>query len=126
MFLVPANFSQFYSKQPPKEIKRLLNWKVLQANISWGVVFLLGGGFALAFGTEVCPRQCDTDKACNHSCLVQQKSGLSTVFSEQLKKVTLQPTLTTFVLVLVSASVTEMASNVATANVILPVICQLV
>lgn len=105
MFLIPANFRQYVSAERPKEIKRLLNWRVLQDNMSWGVVFLLGGGFALAFGTE--------------------RSGLTSLFSNELKKVDMQPVLATFVLVFIGATVTEMASNVATANVILPVICQL-
>lgn len=106
MFLIPANFRQYVSAERPREIKRLLNWRVLQDNMSWGVVFLLGGGFALAFGTE--------------------RSGLTSLFSNELKKVDMQPVLATFVLVFIGATVTEMASNVATANVILPVICQLV
>jgi len=58
MFIFPANFHQFLptSKNDSKsksDIKRLLNWRVVQSNITWGVVFLLGGGFALAYGIQV-------------------------------------------------------------------------
>lgn len=56
MFIFPANFHQFTTKSDSKsntDIKRLLNWKVVQSGITWGVVFLLGGGFALAYGIQV-------------------------------------------------------------------------
>lgn len=56
MFLFPANLDQLYREgERPKVIKRLLNWKVVQANMTWGVFILLGGGFALAYGTKVSP-----------------------------------------------------------------------
>lgn len=32
---------------------RLLSWKVVQKKLPWGIVLLLGGGFALAKGSEV-------------------------------------------------------------------------
>lgn len=32
---------------------RLLTWKVAQKKLPWGIVLLLGGGFALAKGSEV-------------------------------------------------------------------------
>ncbi|KPL97089.1 solute carrier family 13-like protein 1 [Sarcoptes scabiei] len=105
LFLVPANFKQFYQKEEPDRIRRLLDWSTLQRNMSWGVIILLGGGFALAYGTE--------------------QSKLSDWFSQKLSSFQLAPFLTLFLLVIISASITEMASNVATANVILPVICQM-
>lgn len=33
--------------------QRLLTWKVAQKKLPWGIVLLLGGGFALAKGSEV-------------------------------------------------------------------------
>lgn len=110
MFIFPANFHQFTDsakteRKSKSDIKRLLNWKATQNGISWGVVFLLGGGFALAYGI--------------------QKSGLATLFAKLLGKITLNPSLTTVVLVVISACVTQLTSNVATANVMLPVICQM-
>lgn len=41
-------------KAPPA----LLNWKTVNEKMPWNIVFLLGGGFALAKGSEVrntCP-----------------------------------------------------------------------
>lgn len=39
---------QAASSNPP-----LLTWKVAQKKLPWGIVLLLGGGFALAKGSEV-------------------------------------------------------------------------
>lgn len=36
-------------KAPPP----LLNWKTVNKKMPWNIVFLLGGGFALAKGSEV-------------------------------------------------------------------------
>ena len=55
-----------------------------------------------------------------------QKSGLAKLFAELLAKITLQPNLTMVTLVVISAIVTQMTSNVASANVILPVISEMV
>ncbi|KAH9422037.1 hypothetical protein DERP_002329 [Dermatophagoides pteronyssinus] len=104
LFLVPANFHQFYSTNESNN-QRLLCWDVVKTKMSWGVIILLGGGFALAYGTE--------------------KSGLSSWFSKQLSYVHLNPIVTLIVLSILGGSITEMASNVATANVILPVVSNL-
>ena len=97
---------------------------MIQTQMSWGVVLLLGGGFALADGTEVCLRIFPMlFRQLKDSF---QRSGLSHWFSGKLSEVNLSPIATTIILVIISATVTEMASNVATANVILPVLAQLV
>ena len=31
----------------------ILNWKTVETNLPWSILFLLGGGFALASGFEV-------------------------------------------------------------------------
>ncbi|XP_046916333.1 Na(+)/citrate cotransporter isoform X2 [Dermatophagoides farinae] len=107
LFLIPANFHQFYASNgnASSKIQRLLCWNVVKTKMSWGVIILLGGGFALAYGTE--------------------KSGLSSWFSDQLRQVRLDPIVTMVVLAILSGFITEMASNVATANVILPVAIQM-
>lgn len=41
--------------QPPKgPCPTLLTWQVTQSKMPWNIVLLLGGGFALAKGSEVC------------------------------------------------------------------------
>lgn len=44
------------AKQEKKKLKgtpTLLNWKVVHDRMPWNIVLLLGGGFALAKGSEV-------------------------------------------------------------------------
>ena len=57
LFICPTNFDQFFTTKndlkTKSDIKRLLNWRVVQSGITWGVIFLLGGGFALAYGIQV-------------------------------------------------------------------------
>lgn len=37
----------------PQPSTALLTWKVVQKKLPWNIVLLLGGGFALAKGSEV-------------------------------------------------------------------------
>lgn len=55
MCMIPASMSQFREQNPSKKVKHLLDWNIIQSRMAWGVVILLGGGFALADGTEVFP-----------------------------------------------------------------------
>lgn len=106
MFIFPANLHQFYDEKPPKTIDTLLDWATVHKKMSWGVVLLLGGGFALAEGI--------------------QKSGLSNWLGEQLSTFeTMSPRAAMVALTIIAAMITELASNVATASVILPVVNQL-
>lgn len=43
----------FSERRTPFYPPALLNWKVTQEKVPWGIVLLLGGGFALAKGCEV-------------------------------------------------------------------------
>ena len=43
----------FSERKTPFYPPPLLNWKVAQEKVPWGIVLLLGGGFALAKGCEV-------------------------------------------------------------------------
>ena len=74
----------------------------------WGLVLLLGGGFALAKATEV--------------------SGLSALLGSQLEAVLggLGAWPLVIVVSVLSAAATEITSNVATCSVLLPVLRDLV
>jgi sodium-dependent dicarboxylate transporter 2/3/5 len=81
----------------------LLDWEDCK-DIPWGVLLLLGGGFALASGFEV--------------------SGLSVAVGEALgSKLLIMPLWgTVFVVVLAVTFLTEITSNTATINILLPVL----
>lgn len=84
----------------------LVTWPQVQARVPWGVLLLLGGGFALADACRV--------------------SGLSTLIGEQLSALgVLPPTAVLFVLILLAAAISTFASNVATTSILLPVVAAL-
>lgn len=96
MFCVPA----------AEDGSPLLTWKLVQEKLAWGVIILLGGGFALAEGAE-------------RSCLTFW-AGV------QLAKLSsLPPQLLRFLICLLVSGITQVASNAATASMLLPVLLQL-
>ncbi|XP_076346177.1 Na(+)/citrate cotransporter-like isoform X2 [Tachypleus tridentatus] len=100
LFIIPAKPRQFRSSPP------LLDWKTAQDKMPWGILLLLGGGFALAKSAE--------------------ESGLSVWIGNQLTYLdSLSPVAIVFLLCVMTAALTEIASNTATATVLLPVIKQL-
>ncbi|XP_054709982.1 solute carrier family 13 member 2-like isoform X2 [Uloborus diversus] len=100
LFLIPAD---------PLHLGRskgLLEWRSIQQKVPWGVIILLGGGFCLAAASE--------------------KSGLSTWITEQLLSLNISsPLIVVLLLSVMTAMLTEFTSNVATANVLLPVVAEL-
>ena len=96
MFLVPA----------ADDGSTLLTWSLVQEKLAWGVIILLGGGFALAEGAE---------KSCLTVWAGDQFSRLSS----------LSPQLLRLIICLIVSVVTQVASNVATASMLLPVLLQL-
>jgi sodium-dependent dicarboxylate transporter 2/3/5 len=100
-FLIPAN---------PKQLKTspmLLDWKTTQDHVSWGILLLLGGGFAMAEGSEV--------------------SGLSQWMGTQLTVLENLPHFLIVIIVCIIALIlTEIASNTATCTILLPVIDRMV
>lgn len=59
LFILPAKpdfvniFNKDESKRPTVASPPLVTWKVVQTKLPWGLIFLLGGGFALAEGSKV-------------------------------------------------------------------------
>lgn len=105
MFAIPADPYMFFMRnsQGEKYVKRLLDWKVVQQKMPWGIVLLLGGGFAMADAAKV--------------------SGLSNWLGEALTGFrVMPPALIVFVVCILTAALTEVASNTATATILLPVL----
>lgn len=84
----------------------LLTWQVTQKKMPWNIVLLLGGGFALAKGSE--------------------ESGLSRWLGAQMTPLhSIPPWAIAVVLCLLIATFTECASNVATATLFLPILASM-
>lgn len=109
-FMFPANWRclRFFRTTSDKPLPKaatgpLLTWKYINTKTPWSLVFLLGGGFALAAGGK--------------------KSGMSAMLGQSLTVFQEFPfLLLLFLICLVCQILTEFTSNVAIANVILPVL----
>ncbi|CAF97355.1 unnamed protein product, partial [Tetraodon nigroviridis] len=115
LFVFPSEPPQFLcfwrssdpETQPPKgPCPTLLTWQVTQSKMPWNIVLLLGGGFALAKGSEV--------------------SGLSRWLGDQMTPLHSIPSWAiAIILCLLIATFTECASNVATTTLFLPILASL-
>lgn len=94
LFMLPAN----------KE-KRLLDWKSA-SQVPWGVVMIVGGGYAIAAGFE--------------------STGLADWLGLQLAFISSYPFIVVLVLIIAFVMMfTEFNSNTATANILLPVLASM-
>ncbi|XP_033747142.1 solute carrier family 13 member 2-like [Pecten maximus] len=84
----------------------LLSWKVAEKNVPWGVIILVGGGFAIA-------------KGCEESGLSMWLADQLIVFSE------FEPWIMNMILCFIMASATEITSNTAISTLMLPIVSQL-
>ncbi|XP_028274539.1 solute carrier family 13 member 5 [Parambassis ranga] len=116
LFVVPSKPPRFCSWRmqsfdtvPPQTAgptPPLLTWKIAQKKLPWGIVLLLGGGFALAKGSE--------------------ESGLSKWMGDQMTPLqSIPPWAIAIILCLLIATFTECTSNVATATLFLPVLASM-
>ncbi|XP_067101959.1 Na(+)/citrate cotransporter isoform X1 [Osmerus mordax] len=116
LFVLPSRLPRFCfwrsrgfdiePRPPAGPTPALLTWKVAQKKLPWSIVLLLGGGFALAKGSEV--------------------SGLSKWMGDQMTPLhTIPPWAIAIILCLLIATFTECTSNVATATLFLPVLASM-
>lgn len=113
LFIIPSKldflwaFSNDPSKRPTKPSPGLIDWKTIHEKMHWSLIFVLGGGFAIATGS--------TD------------SGLSTMLGEALGRLRNINVIATLIIIcLFAETVTELTANVAVANIILPVLAEMV
>ncbi|KAG9265787.1 solute carrier family 13 member 5 [Astyanax mexicanus] len=101
--------SQSFNTVPQSDTEprsALLTWKVAQSKMPWSIVLLLGGGFALAKGSE--------------------DSGLSTWLGNQMSPLqSIPPWAIAIIVCLMIATFTECTSNVATATLFLPILASM-
>nr|XP_023021268.1 protein I'm not dead yet isoform X1 [Leptinotarsa decemlineata] len=99
-------FSKDETKRPKVASPALISWKIVQQKMPWGLIFLLGGGFAMAEGSK--------------------SSKMSHMIAEHLRGFT---SLNKYYVMMISGSMaallTQFSSNVACANVILPVLAEM-
>ncbi|XP_056414385.1 Na(+)/citrate cotransporter isoform X2 [Hyla sarda] len=119
LFILPAKSPRFschkqnsFDLEDPEEGHEqcwsapLLTWKVVHQKMPWSIVILLGGGFALAKGSDA--------------------AGLSTWLGEQMTFLHNIPAWAiAIILSLMIAVFTECASNVATATLFLPILASM-
>ncbi|XP_078278779.1 solute carrier family 13 member 2-like isoform X2 [Rhinoraja longicauda] len=113
MFVMPSDKPRLpcWNREQPDADKRprygpappLLTWKTVQQKMAWNVIILLGGGFALAKGSE--------------------DSGLSEWLGAQLTPLeAIPPWAIVILLCLLIATFTECASNTATTSLFIPIL----
>jgi sodium-dependent dicarboxylate transporter 2/3/5 len=100
LFLIPAK-----SQNTGNGGRRILTWKTA-AGLPWDIVLLFGGGFALASGFKT--------------------SGLSALLGKQLEGLgSLPPLLVVACVCFLLTFLTELTSNTATAQILLPILATL-
>lgn len=111
-FIIPAKpdfihiFSKDETKRPKTPSPALLTWKIVQQKLPWGLIFLLGGGFALAEGSKA--------------------SGMNHFIVLYLGDVVTLPRIAIMVIAcLLACLLTQFSSNIAVCNVILPVMAEI-
>ncbi|KAA0189199.1 hypothetical protein HAZT_HAZT002838 [Hyalella azteca] len=111
MFIIPAKpkIWPFYDATNEEkngkvqEPEACLTWEAVETHVPWGLIILMGGGFAMAEGAA--------------------KSGLSVWIGHQLQYFAVLPHSVIVVLIVTFAAfLTEVVSNMTTANIFLPVV----
>ncbi|KAL0597307.1 Solute carrier family 13 member 2 [Plecturocebus cupreus] len=110
MFIIPSKFPGLtQDPENPGKLKAppaLLNWKTVNQKMPWNIVLLLGGGYALAKGSE--------------------RSGLSEWLGNKLTPLKSVPSpAIAFILCLIVATFTECTSNVTTTTIFLPILASM-
>ncbi|XP_061638609.1 solute carrier family 13 member 2-like [Phyllopteryx taeniolatus] len=106
-FCIPSKFPRCGGTSedggPAEAAPPLLTWEIVHEKMPWNILLLLGGGFALAHGSEV--------------------SGLSTWLGESLVPLqSIPPFGISILLCLMVAMFTECSSNTATTTLFLPIL----
>eukprot|EP00096_Caligus_rogercresseyi_P012478 TRINITY_DN5231_c0_g1_i1.p1 TRINITY_DN5231_c0_g1~~TRINITY_DN5231_c0_g1_i1.p1 ORF type:complete len:554 (-),score=132.09 TRINITY_DN5231_c0_g1_i1:158-1819(-) len=110
LFIVPRefNFWPFISlDSQPVSSEALITWNVIEKKLPWGIMFLLGGGYAMAGGTKA--------------------SGLSKWLVDNLKQSLMEQEkwITNLIFCLIMTFGTELMSNAAAANIMIPILIDL-
>ncbi|KAG6928552.1 solute carrier family 13 member 2 [Chelydra serpentina] len=117
MFIIPSEIPTYLCRNRAQQVQQdstrqipvlpaLLDWKTVNQKMPWNIVILLGGGFALAKGSE--------------------ESGLSVWLGSKLTPLqNISPPAIALLLCLLVATFTECTSNVATTTLFLPILASM-
>ncbi|XP_052800974.1 solute carrier family 13 member 2-like [Mya arenaria] len=109
LFIFPSKVPEAFCRRidgTRAPLKPLLSWRAAVDKVPWGVVFLLGGGFAMAKASK--------------------ESGLSAWVGEKLSVLDfLEPWVLNLVLCYIIAAMTEVTSNTATCTLMMPILANL-
>ncbi|KAL4223442.1 hypothetical protein ACF0H5_016913 [Mactra antiquata] len=109
LFIFPSTVPRVFCAQRgenEKTLKPLMSWRAAADKVPWGVVFLLGGGFAMAHASS--------------------ESGLSEWVGDKLSVLDyLSPWVLNLALCYIVAAMTEVTSNVATCTLMMPILASL-
>ncbi|XP_049942418.1 solute carrier family 13 member 3-like isoform X4 [Schistocerca serialis cubense] len=110
LFVLPADLDflkfRFNADKPCKPSPSLITWKVVEKKMHWGIILLLGGGFAMAEATNA--------------------SGLNDLIGDTLSVLNVLPDLAILIIVCIATTfLTQFASNAAICNIVLPVLAKM-
>ncbi|XP_074536333.1 solute carrier family 13 member 2-like [Halichoeres trimaculatus] len=110
LFCIPSKLPRCSGESkdgtPAESPEPLLKWEIVHQKMPWNIIILLGGGFALAHGSE--------------------KSGLSTWLGESLIPLqSIPPFAISILLCFLVALFTECSSNTATTTLFLPILASM-
>ncbi|XP_076232149.1 protein I'm not dead yet-like isoform X2 [Calliopsis andreniformis] len=111
-FILPSkldflrSFDMDPANRPNKPSPSMITWKMIHDKMHWSLILVLGGGFAISTGS--------TD------------SRLSSILGNALISLkSIDPFAILFIVCLFAETITELTSNVAIANIILPVLAEM-
>lgn len=107
LFVLPADWAAGGYGPGGSGNKALLDWPAVQKKFPWGIILLMGGGFALAEGAKV-------------SCLTARVGGELARLAAVLPPFLLLP-----LLCAVTSIISAIASNSATTSMLIPVVLEL-
>ncbi|XP_006559632.1 protein I'm not dead yet isoform X4 [Apis mellifera] len=92
--------------RPTKPSPGMITWKMINTKMHWSLILVLGGGFAISAGST--------------------SSNLSSILGNALTVLkSINPFAILFIVCLFAETITELTSNVAIANIILPVLAEM-
>ncbi|CAD6187491.1 unnamed protein product [Caenorhabditis auriculariae] len=106
LFLIPQNFPQKTANGRWRSSSGLLDWETVQDRFPWSVLFLLGGGFALAAGVK--------------------ESGLSHDIGAIMKNLDIfNSNIIMLICTVITVLLTNVCSNTVIASIFIPIVAEL-